>query len=53
MRKAIILGLAGMFLSSAAMACGWHTKTATTTTQQTVMDEGDKSGQTSKPDTKG
>lgn len=58
MRKAIILGLAGVFLSSAAMACGWG-KTAANTSQQTVMtDQGSSSGDsntttTTKPDKKG
>jgi hypothetical protein len=46
MRKAIILGIAGVFISSAAMACGWG-KTVTNTTQQTVMtDQGTSGGST-------
>jgi len=56
MRKAIILGIAGVFMSSAAMACGWG-KTATSTTQQTVMTDhgtsGSGSSTTVKSDTKG
>jgi hypothetical protein len=56
MRKAILLGLAGVFIASGAMACGWKSKTVSTTTQQTVMDDaksGQSGGMTVKPDPKG
>ena len=38
MRKALILGLLGMFVASnAALACPWSEKTASSGQQQTVM----------------
>jgi len=55
MRKAIILGLAGVFLSSAALACNGGLKSASSGAQQSVMtDQGSgHGGMTVKPDSKG
>ena len=38
MRKALVLGLLGLFMASnAAVACTWSTKSASSGGQQTVM----------------
>lgn len=49
MRKALILAVAGVFLSTGAMACGWGSKSASKDSDnQTVMTD---HGQSSKSKT--
>ena len=54
MRKAIILGIVGVFMSSAALACSGM-KSAGSAAQQSVMTEqgSGHGGMTVKPDSKG
>lgn len=53
MRKALVLAVAGVFLSSGAMACGWGSKSASSDAaeNQTVMTDDAQGGQTTAPKT--
>ena len=50
MRRALILAVAGVFITSGAMACPFHQKSAEKTTDnQTVMTDQGQGGQTPIP----